>query len=167
MERIIAHDGDAVREVAENAAAVLPGDHALPAGADRVAELRAVIGIRHDLFHGDRELVVPALVGFHDATEWLAGVVNVPQVCNRGIGQLPLCERDVVPIAGNKAATRPNCQHLAFQSGTGRVQIRLCPEKVASGKHRLAPGGDCETGLAIHVGDNEIDHRPRHIAQDV
>lgn len=55
---VVAHTDSAVGQVAEHAAAVLPGDGGVPAAADRVALLRAVEGIGLGGLHRDLKVVL-------------------------------------------------------------------------------------------------------------
>lgn len=86
MEGVVAHDGYIVRKIAEDAAAVLPGDHRLPVRVHRMSELRSVVGVWRSFLDRDDKLIVRRIVTLNDARQSIARMVHIAQVRDRSIG---------------------------------------------------------------------------------
>ena len=66
---VVAHTGHAVREVAENAAAIFAGDHRKAAGAYGVALLRTKEGVDFRFFRGNNQFTSTGVILLFNAVD--------------------------------------------------------------------------------------------------
>ena len=66
---VVTHTGHAVREVAENAAALFAGDHRKAAGAYGVALLRTKEGVDFRFFRGNNQFTGARMILFYNAVD--------------------------------------------------------------------------------------------------
>lgn len=106
---VVAHTGHAVREVAENAAAIFAGDHRKAAGAYGVALLRTKEGVDFRFFRGNNQFTSTG--------------GDTPLQCSRSLspGGTP-CEDPGWPHSGSLFGSYQGRSHNSPQgSGVGRL----------------------------------------------
>ena len=163
---VVAHTDSAVGQVAEHAAAIFPGDGGVPAAAYGVALLRAVEGIGLGGLHRNLEVILLRVEASHNAVQFLAGVVLIPQVGDGGVPQLPLGQIDVMAVALHQTAPGPHRQHPALDLCPDPVQSIPVSKEIPLGSGGQAPGGHGHAVFPVHLDDDEVNGCPHHVLEN-